>query len=386
MRNTPLNLFKRLLLTLPFVTAIAMPAATYAQVKILAVGDSITAGFTFNPPLGDGQGTASYRQEFENLLDQSGCSYQMVGSRTRNDPENPFVFGGRHEGYSGHRADHFLTGNGANQGIDAIMQAESPDVVLLHLGSNDMNSNQTGFSTVADIEEIISRILNANGNAKILVANVIPWFGASTNPNITAAISVLGSQITNSINAMGNPNVILADVRSGFPQSYMQQDGIHPNSDGEAHIADAFVTALDTTDICAQSDTSDPVTFISTPTVGGTLSNSATFSGTATDSGGSGFNRVNIAIERTSDNTWFDFSNGGFGPITVNGIDVGITTASLTNTSLNSTNWNLSVNLPAGNSYRVYALAVDNAGNNAFSGRLSVEVGLVPGRSIEALQ
>jgi|GEM_PF-2060703 len=343
-----------------------------AEVRIMAVGDSITAGFTFGPPDGTGLGTASYRKEFENLLDQSGCDYRMVGSRNTNHPANPTVFIGRHEGYSAHRADHFITGNGPNAGIDAMMAAQSPDVVLLHLGSNDMDQSQTQASTVNEIENIISKILSANGNATILVANVIPWFGSSDNPNITDDIRRLGNQIISAVDAMGNPNVILVDVRSGYSESDMQQDLIHPNVDGENRMADAFAEAFENSGLCVQPDIIDPATFISTPSAGGSVSTTASFSGTATDTGGSGINRVQIAIERISDETsdrqWLNFTTGGFGPISVNGVNVGITNTDLTNTSLTSANWTFSTTLPAGNNYRVYALAVDNAGNDAFHG------------------
>ena len=355
----------------PFLFTAALAIASFqtqAQVRIMAVGDSITAGFTFGPPDGTGLGTASYRKEFENLLDQSGCDYLMVGSRNTNDPRNPTVFIGRHEGYSANRADHFLTGNGPNAGIDAMMAAQSPDVVLLHLGSNDMHQSQTQDSTVNEIENIISKILSANGNATILVANVIPWFGSSNNPNITDDIRRLGNQIISSVNAMGNPNVIIADVRSGFAASDMQQDLIHPNVDGENRIADAFAEAFENSGVCAQSDVIDPATFISTPAVGGSVTTNASFSGTATDTGGAGINRVQIAIERTSDSQWLNFATGGFGPISINGVDVGITNTNLTNTSLTSANWNFSTTLPPGNNYRVYVLAVDNAENDAFHG------------------
>ena len=360
-----------------FTAALAIASfQAQAEVRIMAVGDSITAGFTFGPPDGTGLGTASYRKEFENLLDQSGCDYRMVGSRNTNDPENPTVFIGRHEGYSANRADHFILGNGPNAGIDAMMAAQSPDVVMLHLGSNDMNQSQTQRSTVLEIENIISRILSANGNAIILVANVIPWFGSSNNPDITDDIRRLGNQIISSVAAMGNPNVILVDVRSGFSQSDMQQDLIHPNVDGENRIADAFAEAFENSGVCAQFDVIDPATFISTPSAGGSVSTNASFSGTATDAGGAGINRVQIAIERISDDPtidseWLHFegaNEGGFGPISINGVDVGITNTNLTNTSLTSANWNFSTTLPAGNNYRVYVLAVDNAGNDAFHG------------------
>ena len=340
-------------------------APAQAQLRIMAVGDSITEGFT-----PDRTGTASYRKEFEAVLNQTGCDFEMVGSRSRNYFADPFAFGGRHEGYSAHRADNILNGLDANPGIDAMMATNSPDAVLLHIGSNDMRIGQNPLLTSSEIEQITTRILNANGNARIFVANVIPWFGASTpnNPDVPTSVSALGSRITASVNAMGNPNVILVDVRSGFTPSLMQSDLIHPNADGEAHIADAFAAAVENSGICAQFDATPPATFINIPTVGGTVGASATYSGTATDSGGSGFNRVNIAVQRNSDNSWLNFNTGGFGPISINGVDVGITTANLTNTSLTSTNWNINVNLPAAGSYRLYALAVDNAGNDAFHG------------------
>jgi len=342
-----------------------------AQVKIMAVGDSITEGFTADPPAGTGLGTASYRQEFENLLNQSNCSFEMVGSRRTNARRNPLVFTGDHEGYSGHTADNFVTGRAPNPGIDASMAEHTPDVVLLHLGSNDMFQGQNIQETVLEIEDVVSRILNANGNAKILVANVIPWFGDSNSDNsdIPGSIQTLGTQITTAIDAMGNPNVILTDVRSGYTQSLMQADGVHPNADGEVHIADAFAAALDTTGICAQfgSDNFIPDTFIDTPVAGGSVFKSARFSGTATDLGGSGFDRVNIAIQRTSDRRWLNFVDGGFGPISIGAVEVGITTANLTNTSLSSTDWSFNTFIQPG-SYRLLALAVDNAGNDAFHG------------------
>lgn len=199
-------------------------APAQAQLRIMAVGDSITEGFT-----PDRTGTASYRKEFEAVLNQTGCDFEMVGSRSRNYFADPFAFGGRHEGYSAHRADNILNGLDANPGIDAMMATNSPDAVLLHIGSNDMRIGQNPLLTSSEIEQITTRILNANGNARIFVANVIPWFGASTpnNPDVPTSVSALGSRITASVNAMGNPNVILVDVRSGFTPSLMQSDLIH---------------------------------------------------------------------------------------------------------------------------------------------------------------
>ena len=98
-------------------------------------------------------------------------------------------------------------------------------------------------------------------------------------------------------------------------------------------------------------------TIISPATAGAILPSSTVMAGTATDAGGSGFDRVLIAIRNQTTAEWFDFS-GGFStiPSTRN--------ANLSNTSVSSTDWALPVTLPPGN-YRLQAVVFDTAGNNS---------------------
>ena len=154
----------------------------------------------------------------------------------------------------------------------------------------------------------------------------------------------------------------------------MISDLIHPNAVGEAHIADAFLDSLDTafpnTDFSCGTQTVDliaPETFIDVPAAGSSVTNTTTFRGTATDAGGSGFDKVWIAIRDDNAGQWYNFTNGSFGAISQGGVDVGITNANLSNTTTNRTDWNFSATLPSGN-YTFFALAFDNAGNDAFHG------------------
>lgn len=224
-----------------------------APLKILAIGDSITEGYDF--PNDGVQNIRSYRAEFVNQMNASSCAYQMVGSLQNNFPATGFQ--SPHEGYSGHRADHFVTGfnDGRlnNPGIDTSMAAYQPDVVLLHLGSNDMFGGNSVAGTVAEIDDVISRILTANPSATVLVANVIPWYNTApgfNGVNVRANIALLGNGIISMLQANPRPNVRLANVRNGFTAAMMQVDLIHPNAAGEAHIADAFIAALDGSGRC----------------------------------------------------------------------------------------------------------------------------------------
>jgi len=364
-------------------------AGGVGTVRIMAVGDSITEGFT--PAInGVATGTPSYRQEFTNLLSTGGCDFEMVGSKSTNyrgnNPQN--IFSGNHEGYSGQRANHVrdsynwdaandqpLSGVGSefNPGITEMMQINNPDAVLLHIGTNDLRGGNTVNSTANEIGDIIQQIHAENSDTIVFIANMIPHYpNTPQNSNVNQSTIQLGNAIESTYGNNAVTNVHVVDVSSGYTANYMQTDQIHPNSAGEAHIADAFASVYSTVFSCnGQSvDLIAPETFINSPTANKAVDSTHTFSGTATDTGGSGLNRVQVAIKDTDTGDWYNFvtNDGSFGPISQGGNDIGITDASLT-TALptNSSGWEISRTLPAGN-YQFYALAVDEVDNDAFHG------------------
>ena len=109
------------------------------------------------------------------------------------------------------------------------------------------------------------------------------------------------------------------------------------------------------------NDTQSPTLNIATPpTSNVTLPTNASFSGSASDTGGSGFNDVRLAIRNQDINQWYNFGNNSFSGAVGNGS----TTANLTNTTITDTNWNYSVTLPAGE-YSLFVAARDKAGNTS---------------------
>ena len=88
------------------------------------------------------------------------------------------VFRGAHEGYSSHRADHFLTGrdssSGSNPGIRVSMETFAPDVVLLHLGSVDLFNEQGVSNALIDLDHLLDAIYKVQPETLVLMANVIP--------------------------------------------------------------------------------------------------------------------------------------------------------------------------------------------------------------------
>ncbi len=244
-------------------------------VKVMAVGDSITHGIS---------GGASYRREFTALLEAASCSFTMVGSQqtslVRGDPNcidtgvigdgwgwngvescvvtadsgvEPYV--GAHEGYSSHRADHFLTGHvnasGDNAGIQVAMETYDPDVVLLHVGSVDMFHEQTVESTITDINNVLDTIYETKSDTVVLIANIIPWYSDNPYPEIGEDVEAVGDGVEALVAERLDPLLKLVDVRSGYTEEMMMRDLIHPNETGEAHIADAFVSVYQPLAACS---------------------------------------------------------------------------------------------------------------------------------------
>lgn len=213
--------------------------------RLMAVGDSITHGLISPGP------SASWRLPFTLRLAEADCQFEMVGTQTSNALHDAFV--SPHEGYSGHEAGHFVTGYtnwaGANPGIFAAMQSHQADVVLLHVGTNDVIMGQSNQETLQEIDQIVSTILDADGD--VLVANVIPTFTADFLVGVDARSEELASLIEAYVSQLANPRVQLVDVRQGYSRDLMFGDGIHPNDQGSQHIADAFYLAYRTNGFCS---------------------------------------------------------------------------------------------------------------------------------------
>ena len=223
--------------------ALLRGALSRGGVRIMPTGDAITHG---------AGGSASYRRELGGLLDAAGCVYRMVGSQSQSLGDTGYY--GAHEGYSGHTADNFLTGRqtsaGNNSGIADAVNFQSPDLVLLHIGSVDLFQGQTVTSTVDDIAMVIDTIYQNKPDTVVIVANVIPWFNDTRDSSLPDSIRMLGTELQELVRRSSNPLISIADVRTGFSEDMMQADLIHPNDEGDAHIANAIFNSYYSDSVC----------------------------------------------------------------------------------------------------------------------------------------
>jgi acyl-CoA thioesterase-1 len=226
-------------------------AKTAAKIwKIMPLGDSITSGFG---PADTGKD--SYRWELSNKLKAAGIEFDFVGSMNKPycNQDGPHMdYDLDHEGHYGWNTNNILNGDRrspACKGTGTIrdwLEGYTPDISLIHLGTNDMINGGSESAVCADINTIISIIRDKNPFVIILLAKIIP-FKDKPNPEKAAALNVKIDSLAAAITLANSP-VVVVDQYTGFDPAVDLADYAHPNTTGEEKMAakwfDAIATAI----------------------------------------------------------------------------------------------------------------------------------------------
>ncbi|MDW7679270.1 MAG: GDSL-type esterase/lipase family protein [bacterium] len=196
----------------------------------MPLGDSITMGRHGEP--------SGYRDDLAIMLLNEGVNFDMVGSVNDGSGFYP-----RHEGHSGWRADEIYSQ------LNRWLNMNPADIVLLHIGTNDISQGESNESTIEDIENILNLIRSKNNSSVILLCNLIPRFDPYYNrPERTEQLNVLIYQLFQLKQQQGF-NVYFVDQNSAFKanpngkQEYMV-DYVHPNDLGYQVMAESFFNVL----------------------------------------------------------------------------------------------------------------------------------------------
>lgn len=206
------------------------------EIRIMLLGDSITQG--------DRERNTYRRPLWQKLQEADFDTVNFVGSQTENsDGPNPNPdFDLDHEGHSGFRTDEILLQ------LDDWVESAQPDVVLIHLGTNDILQVQSAESTVDELGQVIDTLRDENPNVTIFLAQIIPTI--NNNDELLALneqIPVLAAE-----KDLEDSPIIVVDQFSGFSLADDTYDSIHPNSDGENKIAEQWLTSL--SEVFTESD------------------------------------------------------------------------------------------------------------------------------------
>jgi lysophospholipase L1-like esterase len=189
-------------------------------VKVMPMGDSITWG--------QGSSTNSgYRGPlWLRLSNEGGYAPDFVGTQrvgTIGDPDN--------EGHRGWQIDQ-LQANATTW-----ITTYQPDVVLLHIGTNDMYRNYQVDMAPDRLSALIDQILAARPGIYVLVAKIIP----STNAGAQLRINAYNAKIPAIVAARGD-HVRMVDTTNLASADLVDQ--LHPNDAGYAKMSDRWYPVL----------------------------------------------------------------------------------------------------------------------------------------------
>ena len=152
-----------------------------------------------------------------------------------------FPYDGENEGHGG-----YLAVNIASQNLlPGWLAATHPDVVLMHLGTNDVWSNLPPSQILAAFTTLVGQMRAANPATRILVAQIIPMNPSSCTEcaqrvvALNAAIPAWAAATTTAASP-----VTVVDQWTGFDDATDTADGVHPIDSGNVKIANRWYPAL----------------------------------------------------------------------------------------------------------------------------------------------
>jgi hypothetical protein len=236
-------------------TAFAVASALAVEpVRIMPLGDSITAGYTDNPtwnvPFGFG-----YRSGLYTRLTNANYPFQYAGAsqepwngvfgvpKTVSAPDLRTVNEDFHRGYGGVDAV-FLASN-----IGNWLSTDTPDVMLLMIGINSISQGGTSNPTTAEnnLNALVQSIVYQRPTAHVVVAQITPY------STYTSSIVQYNAYIKNTLvpyfTGLGK-NVTTVDQYSNFGTGTTVDSGLyanginHPNAVGYDRMAQTWYDGI----------------------------------------------------------------------------------------------------------------------------------------------
>ncbi len=215
--------------------------------KILPLGDSNTRGFPSGSSIG------GYRNELWRSLNGAGYNLDFVGTASSGASDIDKNHEGRGAFTINHLIDNTVTQfQGFNSPsvakyttIENTLGTYNPNMVLVLAGTNDILQGDDADTAIADLEELVERMVTAAPDTHVLVASVIPNTSNSTRKAITSEFSGrIESEIVQP-KANAGQNVSFVDIfNSPLISSDFTSDGIHLKSSGYDKLAEVWEDAI----------------------------------------------------------------------------------------------------------------------------------------------
>jgi lysophospholipase L1-like esterase len=207
----------------------------------LPLGDSITEGFASS---GGGYRVSLFKQALAN--DQP---ITFVGTQ-QNGPNmvDGRTFPRSHQGHGGFTIDSGTGHAGISGSItENALDSFHPHIVLLMIGTNDINGNIDVTNAPNRLRALIEDITDRSPDTLVVVASIIPIINAGTNQKViaynTSVEAVVSELAASGDHVMFVDNYAAIETSPNW-QGALMADYLHPNDAGYAVLGQSFYDAI----------------------------------------------------------------------------------------------------------------------------------------------
>lgn len=230
--------------------------------NVLTVGDSITAGLvTYHNSNANWHVPGGYRLPLYKYLTRAGYSVKYLGSSdvfgtssvgggnaNEANPSPSLGDNDHHEGHSGITLVTMLERFNDTNVQNKIASQGTPDVITLHLGTNDIADVTGDEAILNDAEKVLTRMKNLLNrlqelypNTKILVAKIIARSG-----NKNKVVTEFNKKLNTFFESNQEENLILVDLGiNSVSYGLLRYDGLHPSTEGYTQMATGWFNAIE---------------------------------------------------------------------------------------------------------------------------------------------
>ncbi len=211
------------------------PTTAGTACNVMPVGDSITEGCCTAPMGG-------YRMELYRQALANDKNITFVGTLTNGpDTVDGQPFPKRHEGHGGWKIAQIA---GV---IDNAISSSNPHIVLLKIGTNDINGNDDINNAPNRLASLIDKITNDAPNALLVVSAIIPTTNDGTNQRVQAYNTAIRAKAEAA--AAAGKHVVFVDNYAAFTdnanyKTALMADGLHPNTAGYEVLGESFYNVI----------------------------------------------------------------------------------------------------------------------------------------------
>lgn len=206
----------------------------------MPLGDSITWGINFG---------GGYRIKLFTKAVNDDKRITFVGYDTANPPAGgaPADWVPNHEGHSGwtiQQDDELVLGtstannDGVNYSGKKVVADFNPNIVLIHLGTNDMYKGPDGAPD--RLGTLIDHVVTDAPDALVVVASIVPF------PSGAAAVTTFNNAVPDVVKERtdAGKHVVYVDMFAALTNADLGSDQVHPNEGGYEKMATVWYTAI----------------------------------------------------------------------------------------------------------------------------------------------